>query len=384
MKIRVTRLRGRLGTIMKIRVTLVVFALAMLCSARASAATFDQYFGFGDSSLDSGWWASALLGQCGAVTSPCTTGNSTKDSKITAAIANNGTGKPVGVGLMSSEDLAAHYGVTATPANQGGTNYAISGALSARVGSAPGSGNLNPNSNLPSTVEQIATYLTAVSNVADANALFEISSGGNDRTYANNNFSNLADKETFLAGQASALASAVHDLQAAGAQTILVRGAQVSTTLGNFWTNALYADLSALGVNYIRVNMAALVATVEANPTTYGFTASTVFPGVAGDPNSGSACRAGAGASGWGQWCANTTVPDPNGLYSRLRASDSEQTSFFSDNEHFSAAGQVIVANYEIGLLETPLPASLPLFVSGLGTLGLLGWRRRRAAKVAV
>lgn len=28
----------------------------------------------------------------------------------------------------------------------------------------------------------------------------------------------------------------------------------------------------------------------------------------------------------------------------------------------------------------TPIPAALPLFATGLGTLGLLGWRRRRKA----
>ena len=27
---------------------------------------------------------------------------------------------------------------------------------------------------------------------------------------------------------------------------------------------------------------------------------------------------------------------------------------------------------------ETPLPAALPLFATGLGALGLLGWRRKR------
>jgi hypothetical protein len=31
---------------------------------------------------------------------------------------------------------------------------------------------------------------------------------------------------------------------------------------------------------------------------------------------------------------------------------------------------------------ETPLPATLPLFASGLGALGLLGWRRKRKAKL--
>jgi hypothetical protein len=30
---------------------------------------------------------------------------------------------------------------------------------------------------------------------------------------------------------------------------------------------------------------------------------------------------------------------------------------------------------------ETPLPAALPLFATGLGALGLLGWRRKRKAR---
>lgn len=33
---------------------------------------------------------------------------------------------------------------------------------------------------------------------------------------------------------------------------------------------------------------------------------------------------------------------------------------------------------------ETPLPAALPLFVSGLGALGLCGWRRKRKTQAAV
>ena len=32
----------------------------------------------------------------------------------------------------------------------------------------------------------------------------------------------------------------------------------------------------------------------------------------------------------------------------------------------------------------TPLPAALPLFATGLGALGLLGWRRKRKASAAV
>jgi hypothetical protein len=34
-----------------------------------------------------------------------------------------------------------------------------------------------------------------------------------------------------------------------------------------------------------------------------------------------------------------------------------------------------------IATTTTPLPAALPLFATGLGGLGLLGWRRRRKAQ---
>jgi hypothetical protein len=35
-------------------------------------------------------------------------------------------------------------------------------------------------------------------------------------------------------------------------------------------------------------------------------------------------------------------------------------------------------------LVPTPLPAALPLFATGLGGLGLLGWRRKRALRWGV
>jgi len=37
-----------------------------------------------------------------------------------------------------------------------------------------------------------------------------------------------------------------------------------------------------------------------------------------------------------------------------------------------------------VGVSNTPLPATLPLFATGLGALGLLGWRRKRMARVSL
>jgi hypothetical protein len=36
------------------------------------------------------------------------------------------------------------------------------------------------------------------------------------------------------------------------------------------------------------------------------------------------------------------------------------------------------VSDITIDVTATPLPAALPLFATGLGGLGLLGWRRKR------
>jgi len=40
-------------------------------------------------------------------------------------------------------------------------------------------------------------------------------------------------------------------------------------------------------------------------------------------------------------------------------------------------------AAFEFGFNPVPLPATLPLFASGLGALGIAGWRKRKKAKLA-
>ena len=61
---------------------------------------------------------------------------------------------------------------------------------------------------------------------------------------------------------------------------------------------------------------------------------------------------------------------------------------WYSQNEFgdtLTGSGSATITELGVGGLqgETPLPAALPLFATGLGGLGLLGWRRKRKAKVA-
>jgi len=332
-------------------------ALLGLISQPVRAQSFNQFIGFGDSSIDSGWWAGALAvpPRCDSVAVPCTTGNPLQDALIRNALANGGAGAPVGVGFINSQILASYFGLTALPANQpGGTNYAIGGALDNRNAANGFAGNLNPNHNLPSTVQQIANYLSANGGRANPNGLYLISSGANDLGLALTILP-VAAQQPYMASQAAALSASVATLTSAGARYIVVPNVYAAVPLVTFYNQTLWSDLHAAGVPFIPADIKPMVDTVIANPTAFGFTAATVLPGVVG-PSTGSACVTPIGApattSGWGSTCANTTTPSSSFAY--LRSANSEQTSFFSDNEHLSAAGQKIEADYFYSLIVAP------------------------------
>jgi len=221
------------------------------------------------------------------------------------------------------------------------------------------------------------------SHAANPQALYLISSGGNDVTFAQDHFSTLASRENYLSIQAAALASAIGQIQVSGGQHILVHGLHGSGTLSEFFTSTLFSDLSKLGVNFVGADIESLVQSVQANPTAFGFTASTVSPGVPGS-GTGSACvwTGNSALNGWGQWCADTTTPST--LHSFLRSTDAEQTSLFSDDQHLSAAGNALVANLDFSLLTAtavPAPvagAGLPGLLAGVGAMLAL-YRKHRA-----
>jgi outer membrane lipase/esterase len=166
-------------------------------------------------------------------------------------------------------------------------------------------------------------------------------------------------------------------LETSGARNFLVYNQYGTGTLVNFYNHALVSDLAAAGVKVTLADIQSLVSTVIANPTAFGFTATTVLPGVPGS-TTGSACVAGAGATAWGLFCGNTTTPQPN--FAHLRSADSEQTSFFSDDQHFSAAGQLIEANYAFSLLQGPVPepSTWAMMLLGFAGIGFMAYRRKQ------
>ena len=369
---------------MKSWICSAIIACVLSALSLPAHAQFDGFIGFGDSTLDSGWFKGALTGQCGSVSAPCTTGNAGRDERIGNAVERGGTSAPVGVGLMHSEVLANSFGLSATPANQGGSNYAISGSLSNVV---PGTGgNLQPNPNLPSTAQQINGYLATHPTISNQ-ALIMIGSGGNDVSYARDTFgADVAGGRAFLDGQISQLVLAISQLQGAGGKTILIDSLQGNTGYAAYFNQNFKASLDAAGITYVYADVYNLIADIKANPLVYGFDPLRIEPGVAGaGAATTSACVAGDGAVGWGVFCANTTTPSPPGEpYARLFSDDAQETSLYSDDQHLSARGQRLLAEYERALLMTaaiPEPSTWAMLMLGFAGVGFMTYRRKRGSR---
>lgn len=322
----------------------IVIAGLLFSPAPAYSQTFNQLIGFGDSSLDSGWFRYA------------TTGNAGLNGRIAAAVANGANGSWSGGASVNPQQLAARFGLIANPADMpgGGTNYAIGAGLLAQYN---GIGNIILTAaTSPAADTQIANYLSSTGGRANPNALYLFSAGGNDVRFANdpaNGFLTDASRQAFYARQISATTAALQTLQAAGAQYIVVyrsSGTATNTAFANLWTS-----LTQAGVRFIPADIAAPISFVRANPERFGFTAATVQPGVVG-ANTGSACVTALGSppttSGWGLICSNQTTPTNQFAY--LRSADAQQTSLFADDLHFSQAGHRIVSDYVYSLIVAP------------------------------
>jgi outer membrane lipase/esterase len=98
--------------------------LIVAANSPAASQTINQFIGFGDSTIDSGWYRNAA---------PNST-NPIYNADFAVAVTQGGGKATTNPGLVSSEFLAGAFGQTAIPANQpGGTNYATGDARNAQT-----------------------------------------------------------------------------------------------------------------------------------------------------------------------------------------------------------------------------------------------------------
>jgi hypothetical protein len=175
------------------------------------------------------------------------------------------------------------------------------------------------------------------------------------------------------------LATKIAALQAAGAHNIIVsNGYYVGTvppgptSLFTRYYSDLFGDLNALNVTYKLADCQSLETTIFANPGAYGFTSISNVDG----PNGGTALINPDPALISNSWALYGTT-------AWLRSANAAQTSFWADDEHFAAHAQQLEGDLFIEVANAPLPATFPLLASGLGAMGLLGWRRKRKVALA-
>ena len=293
--------------------TAVTFALA---TSGAASAQFSNGYFFGDSLTDTGSYKPVL---------PAGTGLFTTNP-----------------GPIWATNFAQHFGFTATPANQGGTNYAQGGIE--RDGHAGLPGGFPVVAAVPVTA-QITQFLAK--GPLDTNAIYTVWAGGNDIN---------AELDKVLAGQESQaqalanlnnvakdLVAQIARLNAAGARYILVvdvpnvgktpdaidsgQAAAITSVVQTF-NQTVAAGLNGLGIQAIRLNTFSLVNEIAASPAVYGFSNSTQR-----------ACGA---------------IPALICTPANLVTPDAAQTYMFADGHHPTTALSAIFAQYAESVIEAP------------------------------
>ena len=349
------QLHRRVVAIMRMKQACCAVAALLYLTQLAEAQNFNQLIGFGDSATDTGWFT-------GATSGPHSTNVPAFDASIASAIAAGGNGHWTGPGPGNSQILAGYFGLSANAVGTpGGTNFAIGNGVDYLVppGFLPSTatGNLFPNPLLPGTATQISNYLASVNGHANPNALYLLSSGGNDITAARDVYgAGSPAGVAYLLGEAQALANGVANLQAAGARYIIMSNyypgptGVTSTFYGNVILYGTWSDLAAAGVKFIPADTISVFAAVEQNPTAFGITHNPLVIGP-----SGYACLPPTGSpltSGYGILCAPTTTPSSTHGY--LQSADATQTYLFMDGVHLTERGQQIEADYFYNLLVAP------------------------------
>jgi len=308
----------------KLRAPRSAAALALWLVAGAASAQFSNFYSFGDSLSDVGSFR--LLPYF-----PPDAGTATTNPQP-----------------LWTSWLAQRYGLSSTPANQGGNNYAEVGA---RVAENPGvPGNFPPTAGATPVVTQIAQFLAR--GPLDPGALYSVWGGGNDL---------FTQFDLVVAGQITAaqlqanmtlaaaqLVGGVAELQSAGARNLLVfnlpdagkspdgvSAGQAATInqIVSLYNAAINAGLDQLGGNVIRVNTYALFNEIMADPARYGFSNWT-----------SAACTSVVAGRVYSPFCTPQTLVSP----------EAPETYVFADGSHPTTATHRIVAQLVASMIEGP------------------------------
>ena len=325
----------------------VLLLLACVCMAQGIIIPhpvkirITAVYGFGDSTIDSGWFKTEI--------SPGVyTGDAGYDALLAMALLE-GAGKPTtNPGPVSIEVLAAFFRLTAKPANQSGTNYAVSGART--QGSNSDDPKLFPNA-IP-TVIQIANFLKAHHGAADPHAIYVVSSGNNDVAHAIDVPSDShcpSNPIDCVRTAAHDLAAAITRLHAAGAAAIIVPslfesfGSDPKPAYRQAFDSTLKAALAAAHVDVIVADMNGLRKAIVAGQGAFGIR-------LKATGTSSKACSQPTGiGSGWAMLCS------PQSPVSTINPSDAALKFLFADDGHFTTGGQEIVGDYFYCLLTKRL-----------------------------
>ncbi len=335
------------------RTVILALAASVCAHGVAEAAGFDAFIGFGDSTMDSGYFRYGPTG--GSPGLPAGAPSDAIDRLIRITVAAGGSGAFLGPGVVDTVQLAAKFGLSALPSTYPGgtgTNYANGSAQT--VPTTADDGYTHGLYNNVPIVSQIYNYLGALHNHADPNALYMISYGGNDLIWLQNQAPPGFLPQPYIHSLAAALTGSVTALQAAGARTIVVLDVYAYAKLvgpGGTLTEAngvvvdeaatysaeVWSGLGAAGVNFVPADVEGVLRYVSQNPTRFGFTAASV---LASNPACGTTV---------GLICAPAQLVSP----------DAQQTHLWGDPNHLSTAGQTIEADYIYSLLAAPRQISL-------------------------
>jgi outer membrane lipase/esterase len=259
-------------------------------------------------------------------------------------------------GPIWAELVAEHYGASPAPSNAGGWNFAQGGArVASDSSSTPPGGAQRPVST------QITEYLARNGGAADSRALHTVWAGANDFFQNFGAFAaggiTQAQLQANVLGAATAEIQQVGRLYAAGARYVMVfsvpnigatpsftsLGAAASgaaTALSAGYNTTLFTGLASAGLRVIPVDTFALIAEIQANPASFGFSNATAiacgpFPPIT--------------TSGSAQFCYSGNLVAPGAATSYV----------FADGVHPSTASHRIFADFATSLVDAPRAYSM-------------------------